>query len=276
MANKLGNKDIKEKYFGTKKIIKEVVNGIEVYTSGKPLLNKFSWAQIREICENGDAANYWALGDIKTDYGNDGFARGFQLVDVHGTNTVNKHAIFMSVPVDKIKRWWTGSDPDDDGCKNNYPQSYIANYLWSFLFNDGYYSNELTDEIAANYTLINTPTNSVNDRITQLQCYLYLPSARELWPEDNPPGGLTGEEASRLHSFDFFEEYSEINFSVLSKYNLTRQGPQTWWTRSPNGNHPNDEFAKRSVFAISQNPNVHNTLATSTDNMYYICPCFAF
>ena len=250
--NKLGNKDIKEKYFGTKKIVKEVVNGKEVYTSGKPLLNKFSWAQIREICEAGDAANYWALGDIKTDYGNDGFARGFQLVDVHGTNTNNKYAIFMSVPVDKLVYWWLSGE-DEDGCKNNYSQSHVSGYLSDFLYNGGYYSDELTTQIIVSG---DTEIHAVKNGVTSgalwiLSCKLFLPSAREIYPEGVVTDLINNSENTLLHSFDLFAEYSENMYSRLIKRNLTGDGSISWWTRSPGYSTYNSNVAKTQVVRIT-------------------------
>ena len=47
-----------------------------------PILDNNSWADIRAVCEAGEAGDYWNVGDTKSDLGTDGNTRVFRIAHI--------------------------------------------------------------------------------------------------------------------------------------------------------------------------------------------------
>lgn len=47
-----------------------------------PILDNNSWADIRAVCEAGEAGDYWNVGDTKSDLGTDGNTRTFRIAHI--------------------------------------------------------------------------------------------------------------------------------------------------------------------------------------------------
>ena len=122
MPIKFGNLDISSMSFGSLPVDKLYFGSQAIYESGPsvdPVLENNDWATIKAVCEAGLAADYWAVGDTKTDAGTDGNTRTFRIVDMQGL--YNKHVVFESVTTEANSEIWNAQDNvDDNNCSNNW------------------------------------------------------------------------------------------------------------------------------------------------------------
>ena len=196
-----------------------------------PVLENNSWEVIKAVCEAGEAANYWALGDTKTDVGTDNVTRTFRICDMSGL--YGKHVVFEQVGVEATAvRWNASSNTDDNNCYNNYSISEVrSSRLPALLAN---YSSDLQAQITN--TTYKVAKNGTSSTLLDLTDKLFLPAERELFAS---PVGSRENEWNALTRFALYALPANDRDSFRKKYD-TGNSAKSYWERSPrNGGSDN-------------------------------------
>lgn len=228
-----------------------------------PILANNDWATIRAVCEAGNAADYWSLGDTKTDLGEDGVTRTFRICDMSGL--YNKHVVFEQVELTESAIVWNqDSNVDDDDCQNNYNISDMRNTdLPALLAN---YSLDLQGVIT-NTTYKVAKNGKANPMVVlELTDKLFLPAEREILASR---WGSAQEEWDALTRFALYALPENDNNAFRKKYRpSTPTNADQYWERSPSASNTTN-----LVCVVSNSGNANHG---RTYTMNRIAPCFSF
>ena len=216
-----------------------------------------SWETIAKVCEAGKAADYWALGDTKTDLGTDGTTRTFRICDMQGL--YGKHAVFEQVELEAMDYMWNpSSNKDSDNCYNDYAISEIrTTHLPAILTK---YSLELQASITN--TTYKVATNGNNSELLDLTDKLFLPAEREIFASRLYS---RTEEWNALTRYALYATNDTANFKKKYKPGSTSSG--YWCLRSPCAGYTN------CACGINKNGVSVNGSADATGG---VAPCFSF
>lgn len=251
-----GTKKITKFFIGEKQI-KSIYNGPNaVYSKDAPgpvvdpILNNNDWATIRAVCEAGEAANYWSVGDTKTDVGTDGNTRTFRIVDMQGL--YSKHVVFEQVELEPDGYAWNSS------ANSQYRNSQMRNtHLPAIMAK---YSSELQTNLTD--TTYKVATSGSNGTILDLTDKLFLPAMKELFGNAS---NSRPEEADVLSHYQYYATNTATSYKIKTK--IGENSPSDWWSRSAfNGSDDN-------VCIIR---NIGNANISYVSNSKGVAPCFAF
>lgn len=188
-----------------------------------PVLEDNTWEVIKAVCEAGIAADYWSLGDTKTDVGTDGKTRTFRIADMQGL--YGKHVVFEQVELESsIAVWNSQSNVDGDNCCNNYSISNVRTKTLPALL--AKYSNSLQSVITN--TKYKVATNGNNGTLLELEDKLFLASEREILGSRSYS---RTEEFSALKRFQLYAANNTTAFRKKFKMGTSEIGG--WMLRSP-------------------------------------------
>lgn len=226
-----------------------------------PILANNDWATIKSVCEAGNAANYWAVGDTKTDTGTDNNVRTFRIADMQGL--YNKHVVFEQVECEDNHQYMDLGTLDSDSCYNHYEDSYMrSTYLPALILK---YSSDLQTSLTN--TTYKVQKNGKNSTLLDLTDKLFLPACREVFKTADWSAWMNAE----WNSLTLYQYYNtNSNNSSRVKHTLSSSEAVRWWLRSPYGN------------------NTHNYVNIETDGVggsrqyndlpeiMYVTPVFSF
>ena len=238
MPIKFGNNDISKIYFGSSEVSKIYLGNTLVYEAAPsitvdPVLNNNSWEVIKQVCEAGQAADYWSLGDTKTDTGTDNVTRTFRICDMSGM--YGKNVVFEQVELTESGIVWNvSSNTDDNSYYNNYNISDMRNTaLPALLLN---YSSDLQATITN--TTYKVAKNGNSTTILDLTDKLFLPAERELFASRTYS---VQEEWNALSRFALYGLSANDNDAFRKKYKpSTPTSANAWWERSPGAGSANN------------------------------------
>lgn len=198
-------------------IIQVVYNDVAVSN----VLDYNSWNTIKEVSQDGVAANYWAIGDTKTDLGTDGVSRTMRICDMQGL--YGKHVVFEQVELETTNYVWNpSSNTDDDSCYNNYNISQMrSTHLPAIMAK---YSSEL--QALLTDTTYKVAKNGNSSTVLELTDKLFLPAERELYSSRSYS---RQEEWNALTEYQYYVTNSANSYRI--KYKSGTAG--AYWQRSP-------------------------------------------
>ena len=248
MAIKIGNSPLAKVMFGTREVTKICFGSSVVYEKSAPgpvvdpILANNSWETIRAVCEAGTAANYWALGDTKTDTGTDNVTRTFRICDMSGL--YGKHVVFEQVELTNDRYVWNASsNVDEDNCYNNYNISQMrSTHLPALLAK---YSSDLQGQLTN--TTYKVAKNGTSTTLLDLTDKLFLPAERELFASRSYS---RAEEWNALTRFALYALPANDNNTFRIKYDPSNTA-RAYWERSP--------YSGNSSYVFSALPIIERT-----------------
>ena len=214
------------------------VYGVEAPTPSGPTidatLENNSWDTIKSVCEAGNAANYWAVGDTKTDVGEDSNTRTFRIVDMQGL--YNKHVVFMQVECENtsyMKHYTDGRSgtTDDNGCTNNYSIAEARiTYLPEIMAK---YSNDLQTNLTD--TTYKVQKNGKTATILDLTDKLFLSAEKEICSNISVSPSA---ESNALTTFSYYTSHSTSSDRTKNSLNGSQMA---WWLRSSSNDTLNSD-----------------------------------
>lgn len=227
-------------------------------------LSDNSWPSIRLICERGQASDYWAVGDTKTDIGTDGTTRTFQIVDMQGL--YNKHVVFLQVELEtqsyKMNEDRGALYSDDDDAFNNYSISVMRKTTLPSILDK--YSVVLSRTITkTTYKNLKNGIELSTD-VLEMSDKLFLPAAKEI--------SLYGGIYSNPYESQFLTTFEYYATNTAATYKVKRQNgiEQDWWLRSPHSYNP----GSTSYFCLVAR-NGERIIGDLCSQRNGIAPCFA-
>ena len=264
MPIKIGTKNLSKLMFGTKEVVKVSFGSKVIYEKSSivvdPILNNNSWAVIAQVCNAGQAADYWALGDTKTDLGTDGVTRTFRICDMSGM--YGKNVVFEQVELTESGIVWNPStNTDDNGCYNNYNISDMRNTALPALLAN--YSLELQAVITN--TTYKVAKNGTQTTVLDLSDKLFLPAEREIFASRSYS---RQEEWNALTRFALYALPENDNADFRKKFKpSTPTSANYYWERSPYSG------GTGNVCSVGSNGNANYNGASGNVR---VAPCFAF
>ncbi len=192
-----------------------------------PILDNNSWETIAQVCVAGEAADYWALGDTKTDVGTDGVTRTFRICDMY--NAYTGRVVFEQVELTENGYIWNyASRKDDDNCYNNYDISNMRSTVLPARLAE--YSLDLQAVITN--TTYKVAKNGLGSSMTlDLTDKLFLPAEREIF---DSRGYSVQSEWDALTRFALYALPENDNATFRKKYKpSTPTSANYYWERSP-------------------------------------------
>ena len=237
------------------------INAVEIVDT---VLANNSWENIANVCKEGKANIYWAVGDTKSDVGTDGYTRYYRIADMSGL--YGKHVVFEQYTLDGSDGsatingfvWNVRSNTDGDGAYNDYNISNMrTTHLPAVLLR---YSGELQAQLEN--TSYQVATNGNNGILLTLTDKLFLAAAKEY----GIPDYARTEENAALTTYQWYQTHNTQADRVKYKNgNLT--SASGYWTRSP---HFGDKVCVVHLFS-NGNQNYTETVATNC-----VAPVFAW
>lgn len=217
-------------------------------------LNKNSWELIGAVIDANQAANYWAIGDTKTDVGTDNQARTMRICDMSGM--YGKKVVFEQVELENTNYVWQSTAID--GYYNNYSTSEMRTvHLPAILAK---YSSDLQSFITN--TTYKVATNGNDGTLLELTDKLFLPAEKELY--GSSANYCRSEEAAALTQFQYYATHSSNADHI--KYKPGQTSGYYWWQRSPYSGG-----TSRVCFVDSNGSRVNN----GANGSFGVAPCFA-
>lgn len=235
--------------------------GSEPEPTVDPILNNNSWAVIAQVCNVGQAANYWALGDTKTDFDPYGITqRTFRICDMSGM--YGKNAVFEQVglEVGLTIQWNPSSNTDDNGCYNNYNISDMRSTTLPTLLAN--YSLELQAVITN--TTYKVAKNGTQTTVLDLSDKLFLPAEREIFASRSRS---VQDEWNALTRFALYALPENDNADFRKKYVPDYSTAYAYWERSP--------FSGDIGAVCVVNNNGENASGMFATFKLRVAPCFA-
>ena len=264
MAIKIGTLAPTKVMFGTREVTKICLGSSVVYEKSSPgpvvdpVLGNNSWETIRAVCEAGTAANYWALGDTKTDTGTDNVTRTFRICDMSGL--YNKHVVFEQVELTSSTYVWNqSSNTDDDNCYNNYDISDMRSTVLPARLAE--FSSDLQGQLTN--TTYKVAKNGTSSTLLDLTDKLFLPAERELFASRSYS---RENEWNALTRFALYALPENDNATFRIKYDPNNTA-QRYWERSPYSGYTN---------LVCYVYNSGSAYSFSAYNERRVAPCFAF
>ena len=237
MSFAVGNKNVNKIFVGTKEVSDVFLGDSKVYSSGPtvdPILNNNSWEVIQQVCQAGQAANYWSLGDYKE---NAAGTRRYRIADLtvglyKTSDNQNNGAVFEICYYDEnaADPWncvaSTHSMNSDSINAGGWNASGMRTYL-----NGDFLNNELESDLKAVLTrafgikAMNGGNQTGVELVTSYD-YVFLPSAVEIWGEN---GQATQAEMDALSEYGLYAANAQ---SFRVKYNPSSGSVTYWWTRT--------------------------------------------
>lgn len=226
------------------------------------VLENNSWDTIKSVCEAGEAANYWSLGDTKTDLGTDGETRTFRIVDMQGL--YNKHVVFEQVECeDQYVQWNLDSNRDDNNAPNNYSISTVRTVTLPAIM--AKYSNELQNSLTD--TTYKAIKNGMVSTILEVTDKLFLEAAKELW--ETPSSTYTVEaENAALVTYQYYVVNTANSYRA--KHSNGESPTYGFWLRSPKKNN------QWTSLKVQGNGTIYESDVSSPSQQNPCAPCFSF
>ena len=262
-----GTNSVSKIYFGSSEVSKIYLGNTLVYEAAPsitvdPVLNNNSWEVIKQVCEAGQAADYWSLGDTKTDTGTDNVTRTFRICDMSGM--YGKNVVFEQVELTESGIVWNASsNTDDNSCYNNYNISDMRNTALPALLAN--YSSDLQTTIT-NTTYKVAKNGTANPMVLlDLTDKLFLPAEREIFGTQSYS---VTDEWNALSRFALYALSANDNATFRKKYKpSTPTSANAWWERSPGAGNT------RYVCDVSNYGSAYYYLANGDSR---VAPCFAY
>ena len=252
------------------------VNSIEIKTNGidktvqetkmQPFipLENYTWTEIKQMCQNGECAYKFAIGDTKTILGSDGYTYTIQVVDLqegrykYTSNGNPTHCTFEFK--DLILQNMTLDDYARPYSQSNMHTTTLPNVL--SMFSD---ISSLVDEI---YIKCENPINS--NTTENVATKLYLASLNEIY---NRTGDYCANEtistynSNQYNQFDYYKTNTSLEAHI--KNNAHFNNPFAYWIRTPS-----NEVSNTKWYYITTDG------AEAMDYVYRgtkrVAPCFAW
>lgn len=225
-------------------------------------LENNSWETIRRVCEAGNAADYWSLGDEKNVTGGDGYTRPVKLVHM-GDIYNGKKAVFQ---------YWYRSENgyvyDAQGSNavadaDIFPMLDVGGDIYVAMM-----GGELATQIgiSGNTTVPVASIGGADATMTTLSGPLFLPAEKEL---STVKDSSTQIEFTALTTLGYFVA-NNISAARVRHKASDPEGTTgiSWWERSPSGGSTSYACAIVSAGSLSGAP--------VSDNTPGAAPCFAF
>lgn len=181
-----------------------------------PILDNNSWEVIRIVCENGEAGNYWAVGDVKNVIGGDGNKRKVKMVDT--TGLYGKHVVFQFInTTDATYKF-------NDGFSNDYSTSLLRVTSMPTIKHE-ILSNELA--MVLTDTTFKVAQNGKSTTLIEVTEKLFVPAEKELRVNRNYS---VQEEFDALTTFEYWQTNSTDNPHILRD---SQNVAHNYWNRSP-------------------------------------------
>ena len=220
-----------------------------------PVLENNSWDVIKQVCQAGNAGDYWALGDTKTVTGSDSQARTVRIDDMSGL--YSKHVVFSFLNRTETSEVW---DADN---VNSYANSDVKTAIDAggsifSVFVDSALAAQLTN------TTVQVAAGGNDGTLVSVTGKMFLPAEREIF------ASRTYSRTEEWDALTQYAYYSTVDTSADARKRYKASTPTTaggWWLRSPSSGDTN------GVCYVSNNGGANHI------NAYYIhgvAPCFAF
>ena len=237
-----------------------------------PILANNSWATIKEVCQAGNAGNYWSLGDTKniavTGVGDVPHA----IVDMAAgryeyasDNTKHSNVVFQSVPTIGNYQFNPSSNTNANGAYNTWYTSDLRTSMNSGTIY-GLYDSSFTAllEQVQTYEALDGTTNG---NVVQYQAdKLFLPAYQEVRNNSSTSYVQSAEKGLNIVEFGYYALNSDAN-SQRIKYPFGSSSATYWWLRSPYAGSTGRECV------VYGNGGMNYSGASGS---YGVAPCFAF
>jgi len=237
-----------------------------------PILANNTWELIKAVCQSGQAANWWALGDAKNiavaGVGDvphaivDMTANRYEYTNNSGHYT---NVVFQAVPTIGNYQFNPSSNTNANGAYNCW---YISDLRTSMNSGTiyGKYDSEFTAllEEVQTYEALD---GSTNGNVVQYQAdKLFVPTYQEVRNNPSTTYVQSAEKELNIVEFGYYALNNDAN-SQRIKYPFGSSSATYWWLRSP--------FAGGTGYEcyVSNSGNVYNDVAYYS---YGVAPCFAF
>lgn len=213
------------------------ISGIE-YEEGPvvdPVLENNSWALIKKVCQDGQAENYWALGDEKVVTVGD-YEMAHAIVDFtperyvyHSDSSKKTNVVFQSVKCMLSEKFNSGSNtsPNGDTAYNGWFYSELRTKLQSGGLIFAMYDSELSGLLEAvdTYQAYSGMTNELHTQ----DDLLFLPAVNEAF--GTPTDGWVQSCESSISEFGFYAQNADADANRI-KLGRTNNTASAWWLRS--------------------------------------------
>lgn len=249
------------------------ISGIE-YEDGPiidPILENNSWAVIKQVCQDGQAENYWALGDEKIVQVGD-YQMAHAIVDFtperyvyHSDATKKTNVVFQSVKALPVQAFNSSSNvsPNGDTAYNGWFYSNLRDKLQSGGSIFAIYDAELSGLLEAvdTYQAYSGMTNELHTQ----DDLLFLPAAGEAF------GTISGSYVpqtceNNIEEFGFYAQNSDANANRI-KIRVDDNTAHPWWLRSSRAGNTD------TVLGVDGDGSLYNSIASNTRA---VAPCFAW
>lgn len=219
-----------------------------------PVLANNSWETIRAVCEAGDAANYWAVGDTKNVTGGDNSVRPVAIVDMSGL--YGKHVVFQFMKLTEDAYVWDADNINDYSASDMVGLLAPSGNAYVALV-DSDLSAQLTD------TTVKVAKGGNDSTLVDVAQKLFLPAEKEISASASQ---AVSAESSALTTFAYWVAHSSADDRKMYKPSDSSNA-SSWWLRSPySGN-------TRGVCVVNYDGNLGYNGAS---NSFRVAPCFAF
>ena len=185
------------------------------------VLDENDWATIKEVCEAGEAGNYWAVGDVKKVTGGDTHERSVAIVDM--TGLYSKHVVFQFMDLTDAT-YAIDADSFNDYSASDMNVTYLAagGAIRTEILDEAL-SAELTD------TTVKVAQNgNIGATLVEVTNKLFLPAEREVW---TTLAYSVQAEFDALATFEYWQTNTANADHVLKS--PADDTAHDWWTRSP-------------------------------------------
>ena len=231
-----------------------------------PILENNNWNVIKAVCKDGDAANYWAVGDTKTDVGVKQYpgvmAEYDRVFRISSLDHPLYGVVFEEADCEPNKSALNGpANVDDDSCYNNYNISTFRDVNVPAII--ACFSSELQG--ALENVTYKVAKNGNSTEILDLENKLFLPAEKEVFGSKI---NAVQEESDVLDQFAYYI----ANNTTQYKIKQVNESDFAWWLRSPNYGsasdfcYVTDVGASSSKAATSSQTGVSVCFAWATDN----------
>lgn len=258
---KLGTSKISKVMFGDKEVQKIYLGSSLIYQAVDPILENNSWETIRKVCEAGQAANYWSLGDSKNVTGADGYTRPVKLVHM-GDIYNGKKAVFQYWYRTEDNYVWDAGGSNAVADADIFPMLNVGGDIYVALM-----GNELHTQIGlSGDTTVQVSTSGTDATLTTITGKLFLPAEKEITATR---AYSTTTEFDALTTFGYYAANDNNATRVKHKASAPEAtSNQLYWTRSPGRGN-----SDRVVNVYSDGIIYYNGAANANNGA---APCFAF
>ena len=237
---------------------------VSIYYDGEhapvdPVFDNNSWAVIRKVFRDGDAATYWNLGDVKQVALSDGYTYGVQIVDMTAGRYLlsagggSSNGVLQFVKLLATDRQMNSTNTNVGG----WAECAMRTALNTTVY------NQLPADLKAVISEVSVESgigNSTTSGTTASDNKLFLASEYEIFGAKTYSIGAS--EGSP--QFGYWALHNSNADRIKTKINST--SAQYWWLRSP--------YSGNSAYfcGVYNNGNANLYLASNSNG---VCPCFA-